>query len=200
MALPFSIDFIRRIRLPALLIVAYLSLGSVVEVLVAGWPVHVHDVNWRLSALNSAAGATGTELLALLLLVVVVQLSMSVAGLWTAFWASIAVALGYLAALGVFGLDSLQLRGRIPANELHRFDITVVWALARFGIAEMVCLALAACALAAARALRREMAETRPIGSSSARRRWRNPRPRYAAGSPRRATEKASVRSSSRTR
>ena len=157
LALPFSIDFIRRIRVPAYLIVAYLSLGSVVEVLVGAWPVHIHDVNWRLSALNSAAGATGTELLALLLLVVVVQLSMSVAGLWTAFWGSIAVSLGYLAAFGVFWLDSLQVRGRIPANELHRFDITVVWALARFGIAEMVCLALAACALTAARALRREL-------------------------------------------
>jgi len=98
LALPFSTDFIRRIRLPALLTVAYLSLGSVVEVLVAAWPTHVHDVNWRLSVLNSAAGATGTELLALLILVVIAQLSMSVAGLWTAFWASTAVALGYLAA------------------------------------------------------------------------------------------------------
>jgi len=157
LGLPFSIDFIRRVRVPAYLIVAYLSLGSVVEVLVASWPVHVHDVNWRLSALNSAAGATGTELLALLLLVVMVQLSMSVVGLWTAFCASIAVALAYLAALGVFGLDSLQLRARIPADQVHRFDITVVWALARFGIAEMVCLTVAACALTAARALRREL-------------------------------------------
>lgn len=158
MALPLSLDFIRRIRLPALLTVAYLSVGSVVEVLVAAWPTHVHDVNWRLSVLNSAAGATGTELMALLILVVIAQLSMSVAGLWTAFWASTAVALGYLAAAGMFGLDSLQLRARIPADQLHRFDVTVVWALARFGIVELVCLALAACALTAARSLRREMA------------------------------------------
>jgi hypothetical protein len=146
LALPFSIDFIRRIRLPALLIVAYLGLGSVVEVLVAAWPVRVHDVNWRLSALNSAAGATGTELLALLILVVVMQLSMSVAGLWTALCASILVALAYLAAFGTFGLDGLQMRARIPADQIHRF-----------GIAEMVCLALAACALTAARSLRREL-------------------------------------------
>jgi len=157
LALPFSIYFIRRVRVPAYLIVAYLSLGSVVEVLVASWPVHAHDVNWRLSALNSAAGATGTELLALLLLVVMVQLSMSVAGLWTAFGASVVVGLAYIAALGIFGLDSLQLRARIPADQLHRFDITVVWAMARFGIAEMVCLAVAACALTAARSLRREL-------------------------------------------
>lgn len=158
MAPPLSIDFIRRIRLPALLTVAYLSVGSVVEVLVAAWPTHVHDVNWRLSVLNSAAGATGTELMALLILIVIAQLSMSVAGLWTAFWGSTAVALGYLAAAGTFGLDSLQLRARIPADQLRRFDVTVVWALARFGIVELVCLALAACALTAARSLRREMA------------------------------------------
>jgi len=82
---------------------------------------------------------------------------MSVAGLWTAFWASITVALAYLAAFGMFGLDGLQLRTRIPADQIQRFDITVVWALARFGVAEMVCLALAACAFTAARALRREL-------------------------------------------
>lgn len=196
MALPFSIDFLRRIRLPAYLIVAYLSLGSVVEVLVAAWPVHLHDVNWRLSALNSAAGATGTELLALFLLVMVVQLSMSIAGLWTAFWASIVVALAYLAAFGTFGLDGLQLRGRIPADELHRFDITVVWGLARFGIAEVVCLALAACALSAARSLRREIGRDTSnriiVGTStltpaqsvpSARRRGRTPRYGESVGS-----------------
>ena len=153
---PFSIDFIQRIRLPAYLIVAYLSVGSLVEVLVGAWPVHVHDVNWRLAALNSAAGATGTELLALLVLLVVAQLSMSIAGLWTGFWASIMVALGYLVAATLFGLDSLQLRARIPADQLHRFDLTVVWALVRFGIVELVSLALAACALAAARSMRRE--------------------------------------------
>jgi len=82
---------------------------------------------------------------------------MSVAGLWTAFGASVVVGLAYIAALGIFGLDSLQLRARIPADQLHRFDITVVWAMARFGIAEMVCLAVAACALTAARSLRREL-------------------------------------------
>jgi hypothetical protein len=152
----FSDDFIRRIRLPAYLIVAYLSLGSVVEVLVGAWPMHAHDVNWRLSTLNSAAGASGTELLALLVLVVVAQLSTSAAGLWTGFIASILVALGYLLAASTFCLDSLQLRARIPADQLHRFDVTIVWALARFGIAELVCLALAACALAAGRSLRRE--------------------------------------------
>jgi hypothetical protein len=152
----FSDDFIRRIRLPAYLIVAYLSLGSVVEVLVGAWPMHAHDVNWRLSVLNSVAGATGTELLALLILLAVAQLSTSVAGLWTGFFASILVALGYLLAASTFALDSLELRARIPADQLHRFDVTIVWALARFGIVELVCLALAACALAAGRSLRRE--------------------------------------------
>ncbi len=157
MALPFSVDFSRRVRVPAYLIVAYLSLGSAVEVLVASWPEHVHDVNWRLSALNSAAGATGTELLALLMLVVVAQLSMSGGGLLTALWACVTVALAYVAAFCMFALDGLQLRARIPADQIHRFDVTVVWALVRFGIAEMVCLSLAACALTAARSLRREL-------------------------------------------
>jgi len=151
-----SPEFIRRIRLPAYLIAIYLGAGSVVEVLAAGWPVHVHDLNWRLSALNSVAGASGTELLALLLLLVVAQSSASIAGLWTGFAGSLLVALGFLGAAGLFGLDSLQFRARVPAEQLHRFDVTVVWTMVRFGIVAVVCVALAACALAMARSLKRE--------------------------------------------
>jgi hypothetical protein len=156
----FPIDFIQRIRFPAYLTVAYLSLGTVVEILVGAWPMHVHEVNWRLAVLNSAAGATGTELLALLILLVVAQKSESMAGLWTGFWTSILVAAGYLGAAVMFGLDSLQLRGRVPADQIHRFDVTVVWALARFGITEIVALALAACALGVARSMKRESPRT----------------------------------------
>ena len=92
---------------------------------------------------------------AVLILLAVAQLSTSVGGLWTGLFASILVALGYLLAASTFALDSLELRARIPADQLHRFDVTIVWALARFGIVELVCLALAACALAAGRSLRR---------------------------------------------
>jgi hypothetical protein len=155
-AAPFFFDFIQRLRLPAYVIVAYLGLGSAVEILVGAWPAHFHDVNWRLSVLHSAAGATGTELLALLLLLVIAQLSMSVAGLWTGFCASILVALGYLIGATMFGLDSLQIRSSVPADQLRRFDVTVAWALARFAIVDLVSLTLAACALGAARSLRRE--------------------------------------------
>jgi hypothetical protein len=152
----FSVYFLQRLRLPGLLIVAYLSLGSAIEVLVGSWPLHIYDLNWRLSALNSAAGATGTELLALLLLLVIAQVSMSVTGLWTGFWASAVLALFYLVATTIFGLDSLEVRGRVSAAQLHRFDVTVVWTLARFGFAQFVCSTLAARALRAARVMRRE--------------------------------------------
>ena len=152
----FPYDFIRRLKAPAYLIVAFLSVGSAAEVIAAGWPLRVHDVNWRIGVLNTAAGATGTELLSLLILIVVAQLAYSRAAMWTAFWYSLLVALGYLAASGIFALDCLQLRGRIPTTELSRFDVTVGWALARFAFADLVCLWLAACALASARMMRRE--------------------------------------------
>jgi hypothetical protein len=152
----FSNEFVRRIQVPVYLIVAYLSVGSAIELVVAGWPLHLHDVNFRLGLLNSAAAASGTELLALLLLVVMGQLAQSVATLWAGFWYCILVAVAYLGVAGTFVLDALQLRGRIPAAEAARFDVTVAWALGRFAIAEVVCLALASCALYAARSLRRE--------------------------------------------
>ena len=149
-------DFIRRLKAPAYLIVAFLSIGSVVEVIAASWPLRVHDVNWRVGVLNTAAGATGTELLALLILIVVAQLAYSRAAMWTAFGYSVLVALGYVAVSGMFALDCLQLRGRVPAADLPRFDVTAGWALARLAFADLVSLWLAACALAGARMLQRE--------------------------------------------
>jgi hypothetical protein len=154
---PFSSDFVRRIRVPAFLIVAFLSVGSIVEVLVAAWPLRLHDVSWRLGIMNSAAGATGTELLALLILIVVAQMAESRAGLWTGFGYSILGAITYLGGAGMFVLDALQMRGRVPPAEVHRFDVAIGWALLRFGFAELVFLGFAACALAAARALGREL-------------------------------------------
>lgn len=149
-------DFVRRLRIPVYLIVCFLSLGSVVEVLVANWPLRLHDVNWRLAVLDSAAGATGTELLAVLLLIVVAQAVSSRAALWFGFAYSLFVALGGIVVSGAFVLDSLQVRARIPATQISHFDVTVVWAVARFAIVVLVCLWFAASALAAARTLRRE--------------------------------------------
>lgn len=153
-----SSDFVRRLRAPLYILVAYLSLGSVMEILVGGWPLRLHDVNWRLGALNSAAGATGTELLALVLLIVVGQLAWSRGALWTGFWYSLLIGVANVGAAAIFALDSLQVRARIPATQVNQFDATVAWGLARFGIAGLVCFWLAACALAAARLLGREAA------------------------------------------
>lgn len=149
-------ESIRRLQAPTYLIVAFLSIGSAIEVLLAGGPVKIHDVNWRLGVLNSAAGATGTELLALLILVVMGQLALSRGALWAGFCFSVVAALGFLTTAAIFVLDSLQLRARVAPAALNQFDITIGWALARFAFAEIVCLWLAACALWAARALARQ--------------------------------------------
>jgi hypothetical protein len=153
-----SDDFIRRIRVPAYLIIAFMSLGSVIEVLAASWPPRFYDVNWRLSVFNSSAGATGTVLLAILILVVVAQLAISSAALYTAFWGSVIGAFGYVVIAGTFVLDSLQVRGRIPPAAIRQFDVTVGWALLRFAFAEVICLWLASCALAAVRSFQRQAA------------------------------------------
>jgi hypothetical protein len=149
-------ESIRRLQAPTYFIVAFLGIGSAIEVLLALGPIRIHEVNWRLGMLNSAAAATGTELLALLILIVMGQLAMSSGALWAGFCCSVVAALGYLMAAGLFVLDSLQLRARVTAAALTQFDITIGWALARFAFAEIVCLWLAACALWAARALARQ--------------------------------------------
>ncbi len=169
--MPYSpYDAIRRIQFPVYLIAAFLSAGSVVELLVSSWPIHVHELNWRLSLLNSAAGATGTELLALLMLLGMGLLAESRAALLAGFWYCVLGAVAYVGAAGAFVLDSLQLRGRVPPGAVTRFDVTIGWALARFGIAEIVCVALAGCALSAARAMRhvspRETANKIVVGVS----------------------------------
>jgi hypothetical protein len=151
-------DFVRRIRVPAYLLVAFLSVGSLIDILVTAWPVHLHDPNWRLAVANNAAGASGTEMLSLLILIVIAQLAVAGPALWAGFAFAMAMASGYAIAAVMFALDSLQVRGRIPAEQLQRYDVTVAWALARFAFTDLVCLWLAACAWSAARSLRRDMA------------------------------------------
>src|SRR5262249_1552310 len=85
-------ESIRRLQVPTYLIVAFLGVGSAIEVLLAGGPMRIHDVNWRLGVLNSAAGATGTELLALLILVAMGQLALSRGALWAGFYFSVLAA------------------------------------------------------------------------------------------------------------
>jgi hypothetical protein len=151
-------DFVRRIRVPAYLLVAFLSIGSLIDILVTAWPVHLHDPNWRLAVANNAAGASGTEMLSLLILIVVAQVSVAGPARWAGFAYASAMASGYAIAAVVFALDSLQIRGHVPAEQLQRYDVTVAWALARFAFTDLVCFWLAVCAWSAARGLRRELA------------------------------------------
>jgi hypothetical protein len=106
---------------PAYLLVAFLSIGSLLDILVTAWPAHLHDPNWRLAVANNAAGASGTEMLSLLILIVVAQLA--VAPGFAGFAYAIAMVSGYAIAAVMFA-PRLAANTRSHPAEQARYDVS----------------------------------------------------------------------------
>ena len=148
-------DAVRRLRLPGYIVVAYMTIGSLLDVVVSGQPPQIHDLRWRLGVSTLLTGASGTELLgALLFLALAVATSDGVA-MWVGFAMSMLIGLLYIAVGGVFSLDSLQMRGQIRPEMLARYNLGLVWTLARILFTGAVFLIIAGVFFRAARALGR---------------------------------------------
>jgi len=148
-------DTARRLRLPGYIVVGYMTIGSLLDVIVSTQPSQIHDVRWRLAVSTLLTGATGTELLgAVLLLALAVALADGVA-MWVGFALSLLLGLAYIGLGGIFALDSLQMRGQVRPDMLSRYNLSLVWTLARIVFTGVVLLIIAGAFLRAARALAR---------------------------------------------
>lgn len=148
-------DAVRRLRLPGYVVVAYMTIGSLLDVVVSGQPPQIHDLRWRLGVSTLLTGASGTELLgAVLFLALAVATSDGIA-MWVGFAMSMLIGLLYVGVGGVFSLDSLQMRGQIRPEMLSRYNLGLVWTLARILFTGVVLLIIAGVFFRAARALAR---------------------------------------------
>lgn len=150
-------DMARRLRLPGYIVVGYMTIGSLLDVIVSTQPAQIHDVRWRLAVSTLLTGASGTELLgAVLFLALAVALSDGVA-MWVGFVLSLLLGLAYIGLGGVFALDSLQLRGQVRPELVSRYNLGLVWTLVRILFTGGALLVIASACWRAARALARAL-------------------------------------------
>ena len=151
----FSTESIRRLRLPAYIVIGYITIGSLADVIISTQPALIHDVRWRLGVGTLLTGASGTELLGAILFLALAAAAADQVALWTEFSLSLLIGLGYVLASGGFALDSLQMRGQISAEMLTRYNIGTTWTEVRLAFTGIVFFGIAAAAFRAARALAR---------------------------------------------
>lgn len=151
----FENDMARRLRLPGYIVVGYMTVGSLIDIVVSAQPVLVHDIRWRLGVSTLLTAASGTELLGALLFLGLAIATSDVLAMWVGFTLSALFGCLYLGAGGVFSLDAMQMRGQVKPEMLSRYDVNLVWTLLRILFTGVVLLIIAGACLRAARALAR---------------------------------------------
>ena len=159
-------DLAKQIRIPAYVVTAYMSLGSIVDIVSTTWPVRFHDLRWRLTFDGMVTGATGTELLAVLLFLIVAWAALDNIALGVGFAYSLIAGVAYLCAAAMFGLDVLQVRGQIAPQQLSQYHVGAAWTIFRMLFSGEMLIVLAVMAFRALRGLTRaERAAAGPAGS-----------------------------------
>ena len=148
-------DTARRLRLPAYIVIGYMTIGSLLDVIISTQPATIHDIRWRLGVSTLLTGASGTELLGAVLFLGLALLAADEVALWVGFSLSLLIGLGYLVVSGIFTLDSLQMRGQIKPDMIDRYNLGLAWTLARLIFTGVVFIVVSAAFIRAARYLRR---------------------------------------------
>lgn len=148
-------DLAKQVRIPAYIVTAYMALGSVFDVLVTTWPVRAHELRWRLTFDGLITGATGTELLAVLLFLIFAWAAFDHVALAFGFGYALIAGILYLCNAVIFGLDALQVRRQITPDQMGQYHAGVAWTIARMLFAGAMLLVLAIVAFRAFRSLAR---------------------------------------------
>jgi hypothetical protein len=159
-------DLVKQVRVPAYIVTAYMALGSIFDVLATTWPIQLHDMRWRLTFEGLATGASGTELLAVLLFLVFAWAAVDHIALAIGFAYALVAGVAYLCGAAMFSLDVLQARGQIDPAQLSRYHMGAGWTIGRMIFAGVMLLFLAVVAFRAFRSLTRaERSVAGPAGN-----------------------------------
>ncbi len=153
--LSLGTDTARRLRLPGYIVVGYMTIGSLLDILISTQPAFIHDIRWRLGLATLFTGASGTELLGAALFLGLALLASDEISLWVGFGLSLLIGVLYLGVSGGFGLDSLQMRGQIKPEMLDRYNLGLGWTLARLLFTSVTFFVFSGSFFRAARAVRR---------------------------------------------
>jgi hypothetical protein len=163
MAPSLNRDIGRRLRIPAYAFLAVTLLLQSADYFLGLLPLQVGSIVWRFAAIGSGANIVGNVLLLILLLYVASLAAGDRPMLIVVGILSVLVALCLFGGAGVFTLDALQLRARVEARAVAKFDLASGQALFKMGVEGLVGVLFAVSAFRSANALRREtLREDRP--------------------------------------
>lgn len=150
-------DTARRLRLPGYIVLGYMTIGSLLDILISSQPASIHDLRWRLGVSTLLTGASGTILLGSLLFLGLAILTADEISLWVGFTLSLLIGLGYLLVSGIFTLDSVQLRAQVKPEMLDRYNLGLAWTVARLFFTGAAMFVVSGACVRAVRFLRREL-------------------------------------------
>ena len=157
----------RRLRAPGYLIMGTLILMQLIEIVVRSSPFRTHSPTWRLGFIGSAAGAVGTPLFGLLIILAIAVATDDRAAAYAVSLASwLAMAL-CIAALGVFALDVLQVKNDVGSSLAGQYDVGSSWVAIRMVVAVVLFVVLGVSAWRAAKSAERHRALHEPVGKSA---------------------------------
>lgn len=157
----------RRLRAPGYWIMGALIVLQLIEIEVRSWPFRVQSPTWRLGFVGTTAGALGTPLFGLLIVLAIAVASDDRAAAYTVSLVSWLAAALCVAAVGVFALDVLQVKNDVGSPLAGQYDVGSGWVAVKMVVAAALFLVLAVSAWRAAKSAARHIALQEPVGRSS---------------------------------
>lgn len=125
-------DVLKPLRLPGYAFLTLTLLLQMLDFIISVLPARFNAVMWRFSVLGGASQSVGNILLLILLLYVFALLLGDRSALASICFLSGILAAVLLLCAAAFSLDAIQLRGRVDATAVSRFDVASVEAVAKF--------------------------------------------------------------------
>ena len=158
MAPTASKDVVRRLRYPAYSFLTVTLLFQIFDYVGGQLSPQPSSVVWRFAAIGTLSNNAGNVLLIILLIYALALFAADRAALLFVGVTSALIAVVLLSGTVIFGLDMLELRGKVAADALEKFDLASGQALVKLSVEGCIAALFAASAFRANAAARHDTA------------------------------------------
>ena len=144
-----------------------LILLQLIEIEVRSWPFRTSSPAWRLGFIGTTAGAIGTPLFGLFIVLAIAVASDDRAAAYTVSLVSWLATALCVVAVGMFALDALQMKSEVGASLAGQYDVGSGWVAVKMVVGAVLFLVLAVSAWRAAKSAERHRALQEPAGRGS---------------------------------
>jgi hypothetical protein len=150
-----SIPAARRLRVPGYLAMATMIIQQLVELYLRVSPARVHSPAWRLTLIGNFSSAAGGAILGLFVIFAIAVAAEDQGVSYLVSSVSGAAVAACIGAMGMFGLDALQMKNQVQSSLSSSYDVASVWVVAKLVMSAIVFAVLAVSAFRAAKTTRR---------------------------------------------